>query len=87
MNNKAKIVEKNGTYSYFDRDGKEIHDGDTIVYEGGREKKLYLTEDGALGTDATNPQWISTGRAVPCEYGIYPLELSDLREARLKLEQ
>ena len=67
--------------------GKELHDGDTIVYESGREEKLYLTTDGTLGTDATNPHWISTGRAIPCEYGIYPLELSDLREARLKPAQ
>lgn len=35
---------------------------------------LYRTENGTLGTDATNPSWIASGRAVPCEYGIYPLE-------------
>ena len=87
MENKAKIVEENGAYRYFDRDGKELHDGDTIVYESGREEKLYLTTVGTLGTDATNPHWISTGRAIPREYGIYPLELSDLREARLKPAQ
>lgn len=87
MENKAKIIEENGAYRYFDRDGKELHDGDTIVYESGREEKLYLTTGGTLGTDATNPHWISTGRAIPCEYGIYPLEPSDLREARLKPAQ
>ena len=26
MENKAKIVEENGAYRYFDRDGKELHD-------------------------------------------------------------
>ena len=86
MENKAKITEENGTYRYFDRDGNELHDGDTIVYEDGREKRLYLTTINKLGTDATNPHWIETGRAAPCEYGIYPLELSDLEEVRLKAE-
>lgn len=30
-----------------------------------------------LGTDATNPIWIEKGRAVPCEYGIYPFGSGD----------
>ena len=29
--------------------------------------------DDQLGTDATNPSWIKSGRAIACEYGIYPL--------------
>ena len=81
---KSKIVEENGTYRYFDRDGKELHDGDTIVYENGYEEKLYLAADGTFGVDATSPQWIASGRAIPCEYGIYPLTSSDLLEIRLK---
>ena len=44
-----------------------------IRYENGDIKKVYLTENNELGTDATNPVWIENGRAVPCEYGIYPL--------------
>ena len=39
---------------------------------------MYLTEEGDLGVDATNPIWIENGRAVPCEYGIYPFEADDL---------
>ena len=61
---------------YFDDNGKEINAGDTILYNG-REEKVYLTTEGELGTDATNPHWIETGRAVPCEYGIYPFSHCD----------
>lgn len=82
--NKAKIIKENETYRYFDKDGKELHDGDTVVYESGHEEKLYFTTEGMLGTDATNPHWISSGRASVCEYGIYPLELSTLQEVKKK---
>ena len=85
MECKAKVIEENGAYRYFDKDGNEIHDGDIIVCENGRrEEKVYLAENGTLGTDATNPCWIASGRAVPCEYGVYPLTLDVLREMRLK---
>lgn len=86
MENKAKVIYDGGdVYRYFDMDGKELHDGDVIVHTStGKEEKLYLTDEGRLGTDATNPHWIETGRAVPCEYGIYPLENRDLEDAKLK---
>ena len=61
---------------YFDKNGNEIHEGDT-VYLNGREEKVYLTEDNELGVDATNPKWIETGRAVECEFGIYPFCVAD----------
>lgn len=69
---------ENGQKKYFDRNGKEITEGCEIKYLHGdksleRIEKVYRTEEGELGTDATNPKWIATGRAVPCEYGIYPL--------------
>lgn len=83
MECRAKIAEENGTYCYFDKDGNELHDGDIIVFENGREEKLFLAADGTLGMDATNPCWIASGKAVPCEYGVYPLTLHDLREMRL----
>ena len=72
------IKVENGQKKYFDRNGKEITEGCTIKYLHGdrsleRIVKVYRTEDNELGTDATNPKWIATGRAVPCEYGIYPL--------------
>lgn len=50
----------------------------------GLEEKIFLTADGRLGTDATNPFWIKIGRAIPCEFGIYPLSCGDLEDARLK---
>lgn len=86
MKSKARIIEDGSAYRYFDRDGNELHDEDVVVYEDGREERIYLTIDGKLGTDATNPHWIETGRARPCEYGIYPLTISELREVRLKKE-
>ena len=69
-------------YRYFDRRGIELFEGDDIkrVTEN-KIETLYRTKDGELGTDATNPMWIEIGRAVPCEYGIYPLneqEMSDI---------
>lgn len=69
---------ENGQKKYFDRNGKEITEGCEIKYLHGdksleRIEKVYRTEESELGIDATNPKWIDTGRAVPCEYGIYPL--------------
>ena len=77
---KAKIIEENGIYTYFDKNGNQLHDGDTIMWADGRTEKLHATEQGFLGTDATNPSWIASGRAVECEYGVYPLESSDVQE-------
>ena len=65
---------------YFDKEGNELFEGDSVRYESGRVEKLYLTEKGELGTDATNPALIESGRAVECEYGIYPLNYMDLQE-------
>lgn len=65
---------------YFDKEGNELFEGDSIRYESGRVEKLYLTDQGTLGTDATNPSWIESGRAFPCEYGIYPLDYEELKE-------
>ena len=72
------IKYENGKPKYFDRNGKEITEGCAIKHIHGdksleRIKEVYLTENDELGTDATNPRWIESGRAVPCEYGIYPL--------------
>lgn len=82
MNLKATMVydEVNDKYVYFDKNGVMLQDGDIIVYADGREEKLYESADGRLGTDATNRHWIETGRAQPCEYGIYPLEYAELSE-------
>ena len=79
------IVETDEGYRYFDRNGVELHEGDIIRLSDidNGDSELYLTEFNQLGTDATNPVWIANGRAVPCEYGIYPLEYSDMECIRL----
>lgn len=71
----------NGELKYFDRNGKEITEGCMIkyIYEE-RIREIYRTENDELGIDATNPKWIESGRAVPCEFGIYPLEEAELEE-------
>ena len=61
---------------YKDMNGKEIHEGD-IVFMNDRNRKVYKTEEGNLGIDATNPSWIESGRACECEYGIYPFTEDD----------
>lgn len=50
----------------------------------GKKEKVYLLEDQEhLGIDATNPKWIESGRAFPCEYGCYELTLDDLLVAEV----
>ena len=77
------IKYENGKTKYFDKNGKEITDGCKIKFSDGRIKKVYLTEKDELGTDATNPLWIEIGRAVECEYGIYPLNEADTNEVEV----
>ena len=63
------------TDRYVDNNGQEIKEGDIIKFSSeDREREVYLTSDNQLGTDATNPDWIKYGKAVPCEFGIYPFE-------------
>lgn len=67
------IIYENDKPHYFDKNGNAITDGCTIRYPDGHTEKVYLTTDGQIGTDATNREWIESGRAAPLEYGIYPL--------------
>ena len=64
---KAEILRENGEYRYFDKEGNELHDGDIIRWDSGKTERVYATEHGYLGTDATNPKWIETGRAYACK--------------------
>lgn len=73
----------NGKLTYFDKNGKEITEGCKVKYADGTIKEVYLTENDLLGTDATNPKWIEWGRAVPCEYGIYPFEENETEEIEI----
>lgn len=72
-----------GGYLYYDKNGSQITAGCQIKYQSGEVKTVYLTSENELGTDATNPEWIRSGRAVPCEYGIYPLTLSETDEVEV----
>lgn len=75
---------------YFDKNGVEITEGCKIKYENGSIKTVYAWSDckgaAGLGTDSTNPKWIETGRAFPCEYGIYPLGINECREVEVVAE-
>lgn len=77
---KGKIVMDGEITRYFDKEGNELHEGDMVTYASGRKEILYLTEDGTLGTDATNPSWLESGRAYPCQFGIYELTNDDMAE-------
>lgn len=76
METKSCIVEGK-INRYFDKNGVELFDGDDVMLNG-EIQRLYLTEDGNLGTDAKNPALIASGLAVVGEYGIYPLEYADM---------
>lgn len=77
---KGQILFNDGNPRYFDKEGNELHEGDSVRYPDGRVKGVYMTEDGWLGTDATNPEWIRTGKAVECEYGIYPFDPEEMEK-------
>lgn len=72
-----------GRNLYYDKKGVEITAGSLIKYNDGTVRKVYLTDKDELGTDATNPKWIESGKAVPCEYGIYPLTPSETDEVEV----
>lgn len=69
-----------GVTRYFDKNGTEITEGSVVRFENGRKEKIYKTVNDELGTDATNPAWIASGRAIECEYGIYPLTGAETNE-------
>lgn len=74
------IKKINGEYRYFDKNGKEITENCYIKFTNvsdGKIQKVYRTTENELGIDATNPNWIASGRAEPTEYGIYPLNVTD----------
>ena len=70
-------------YIYYDKNGKQISEGDLVRFDDGRIKTMYITEEGELGEDMTNPRWIENGWANECEYGILPLTTDDCAEAEV----
>lgn len=81
MELKGKVLEENGTYRYFDKNGTELFAGDTIRYDDGTTEKLFLSEKGQLGIDSTNPNWHKRDGEPYGGFGLYPLTVSDLKEA------
>ena len=73
---KIQYGENDEATRYFDMNDEEIHEGDCVLLDG-RKERVYLTSDGKLGIDATNPIWIAKGKAYRCEYGIYPFSRFD----------
>lgn len=73
----------NGIPHYYDKNGVEITEGCRIVLPNGRVERVYRTQEGELGVDSTNPNWIAKGWAAPCEMGIYPLSNRDCAEAEV----
>ena len=71
-----KIEYADGKWLYYDMNDEPIHENDVVIMNG-RKEKVYLTDEDELGTDATNPIWLEKGRAVPCEFGIYPFNRYD----------
>ena len=75
------IVYEGGKRKYYDRNGKEITEGSKVRYMNSKRSqdvyKVYRTSEDELGVDATNPKWIESGRAVPCEYGIFPFSYAE----------
>lgn len=75
-------IEK-GVRRYWDKNGVEITEGSKIKYQNGRIETVYLTNDGELGTDATNKKWIESGRAFPGEFGLYPITRDESEEVEV----
>ena len=76
---------------YFDKNGIEITEGCKVKYDDGEIQTVYAWSDDhgriGLGTDATNPEWIEAGRAEPCEYGIYPFSVNELKKLEVMKEE
>lgn len=71
--------------TYYDKNGDVLEEGVVINYVSANERhELVRTEDGKLGFDATNPDWIKRGKAAPFEYGVYPLEEHELADIELE---
>lgn len=76
---KGHIDYKSEPPRYFDKNGKEIHECDRIVWSNdypdiayrGRVDSIGSNEEGYLGTDATNRKRIEAGLLEPFECGIY----------------
>lgn len=80
MELKATILEESGIYRYFDKSGTELFAGDTIRYDDGTTEKLFLSKEGQLGIDSTNPNWHKRDGGPYWGFGLYPLGKNELSE-------
>ena len=81
------ILYENDKPHYYDKNGKEITDGCTIRYADGHTEKVYRTTDDQLGTDATNPSWIKSGRAIEAANGKPVLVILNIYACRCPLDR
>lgn len=77
------IIIENEELKYYDKHGTQITNGCSVRYMDGSVRSVYLASNGLLGTDATNPKWIESGRASECEYGIYPMTDSETNKVEV----
>lgn len=71
--------------TYYDKNGDVLEEGVVIKYVSTHvTHELVRTEEGLLGYDAANPEWIKRGKAAPFEYGVYPLEESELSDVEIE---
>lgn len=64
-------------YKYYDKKFRRISEGDLIKWDDGRIQPVLKSTEGYLGTDATNPSWVASGKAEPGEWGVYPFSHED----------
>lgn len=62
---------------YFDKHGVKIEEGMTLKHDDGDVEKVYKSDDGDLGVNASNENWRGFN---PIERELYPLYQFDLRE-------
>lgn len=62
---------------YYDKNGKEIKSGMRLRHDDGEISLVYTTDDGDLGFNASNENWIGFD---PLKRELYPLYQFDLKE-------
>ena len=73
--------EEKQTEFYKDKNGKDIKPKQILVHDDGQEEEVFLTEDGDLGFNASNPNFIGYN---PLNVQLYPLYQFNMREWQIK---
>lgn len=69
----------------FDKNGVKIEAGCSVLIDG-RTEKVYLSTENELCFDATRKSWIDSGKACPCEFGLYPITKSQAMQSEVILK-